>query len=108
MAENPWPAEIRIGYRIYLVEIMASMDVVSKGRFGECDNCGGHIRICADLEPAEAANTMLHEVMHACWYVVNLDDEDKQERVVTSMANQLTQVWRDNPALIAAINARLL
>ncbi len=94
------PPSIRVGYRTYAIEIMSAMHSTSRDVFGECDNCVGIIRIRADLDRVKAVNTMLHEIMHACFYVAGLQDEDKQERTVTGLANQVTQVWRDNPALI--------
>ena len=45
--------------------------------------------------------------MHACWYDGGLEDEDKQERTINVLANQLTQVWRDNPHVVAWIDAQL-
>lgn len=58
-------------------------------------------------DPVEAANTLLHEILHACWYTAQIQDEDKEERTITAFANQLTQVWRDNPAVIAWIGGAL-
>lgn len=83
------------------------MQATSKDVFGECDNALGAIRIRADLEPVKAVNTMLHEILHAAWYVAAIDDDDKEERRVRVLANQLTQVWRDNPNLVGWINRAL-
>ncbi len=86
---------------------MSPMHATSKDVFGECDHPMGTIRIRADIDPIKMANTMLHEVLHACFYIADLQDEDKEERTVTTLANQLSQVWRDNPALIDWLNATL-
>lgn len=104
---DPPPASIRVGYRTYDIEVWSAMVASAGDRLGECDNLCGTIRIREDLPMVKAGNTMLHEVMHACWYVASLEDDDKQERIVNTLANQLTQVWRDNPELVAWINARL-
>ncbi len=75
--------------------------------FGECCTSTGIIRVRTDLDPVKLANTLIHEVLHACFYIGDIEDDDKQERTVTILANQLTQVWRDNPELVAWINSRL-
>lgn len=101
------PQSVRIGYRTYAVKAISPIAATSREMFGECDNCLGEIRIRADLDPVKQANTLLHEVLHACWYVANVDDGDNQERTVTALANILTQVWRDNPELVAFLAERL-
>lgn len=42
------------------------------------------------------ASTFLHEIMHAVWYAQGIDDDDKEERIVTMLSSGLTQVYRDN------------
>lgn len=79
---------------------MAPMRATSTDCYGECDNAQSEIRIRADLDPVKAANTTLHEVLHACYFVGALRDEDNQERIVSVLANQFTQVARDNPRLM--------
>lgn len=103
----PLPDKVRVGYRDYRVAAMSPMESTGKDRFGECDNCAGAIGVREDLAADKQVNTMVHELLHACWYVADLP-RGKQERIVTALANQLTQVWRDNPALVAWIGARIL
>lgn len=105
--EDGLPASIRVGYRTFTTEIMTPRQAEARNAYGECDNAQGIIRIWADLDPVKSADTMIHEVLHACYCIAALEDEDKEERIVRTLAHQLAQVWRDNPALIEWINARL-
>ena len=101
------PSSIRVGYLTYAIAEMVPMRATGEDAYGLCDNCQHIISIRSDLEPVKAANTVLHEVLHACWYVADLHDEDKEERIVTTLANVLSGVWRDNPMLVSWINERL-
>ena len=103
----PWPATIRVGYLTYRIVAVSAMVATGKDIFGECDNCLYEIRLREDLEPVKAANTMLHEVLHACWYVGGIADDDKEERTVRFLSNMLSQVWRDNPEWASAMQSRL-
>lgn len=101
------PQRIRVGYRDFTVRAISALEATAKDAFGECDLTLCEIRIRSDLAPQKAANTLLHETLHAAFYIGDLGAEDKQERIVTVLANQLSQVWRDNPELIAFVNERL-
>ena len=45
-------------------------------------------------------DTLLHEIMHAIHFVGNLNDNDDEERIVTTMATGLVGVFVDNPDLV--------
>ena len=47
-----------------------------------------------------AADTVLHEINHAIYRIFGLRNSDDEERVVEVMATGMTQVLRDNPALV--------
>lgn len=100
----PFPTTVRIGYRDYSIERWDPRLARANRSMGETCLLTAKIRIDAQLlefDPVEAANTLLHEIMHAAWLDGGLEDEDKQERTITVLANQLTGIWRDNPALVA-------
>lgn len=106
----PFPTAVRVGYRDYVIEKWESRAANERSSWGEHSGQLGVIRIdevLIERDPVKAANSLLHELVHACWTNADLADEDKEERVVTGLANQLTQVWRDNPHVIAWINAQL-
>lgn len=94
------PKSIRIGYRDFAIEQWDSRHAVASSRYGECDKMNAVIRVDTQFGPIKAANTLLHEVMHAAWTMAGLDDSEEEERTVTSMSNVMTQVWRDNPDFV--------
>jgi hypothetical protein len=101
------PKSIRVGYSDFAVCEMSPLAATGKDVFGECDLTMAEIRIRADIGPQKMANTLLHETLHAAYYIGDLGRDDKQERIVTVLANVMSQVWRDNPELVAFINERL-
>jgi len=56
--------------------------------------------------PFKFVDTVLHEISHAIWWAYGLEDDDKEERVVATMASAWVQVYRDNPWLIDFIRTR--
>lgn len=104
MSELPdLPATVRVGYRDWRIACDGS-DYNRGGMTGLCDTDAGVIALDGDQRQGmdEIAAVLVHELLHACWYtgglekIRNLDEE----ATVTILANQLTQVWRDNPALV--------
>lgn len=101
------PKTIRIGYHDFAIEAWPSAIAQASDRLGECDKLNNIIRVSDNLNDRTAANTLLHEVMHACWYIAGLEANDSEERTVNCLSNQLAQVWRDNPAFVAYLTAGL-
>lgn len=98
------PTSIRVGYRDIAVEAYTTPNF---DRHGEYETSTGTIRLSMERPPQRLANTLLHEVLHAAWENTNLPAKAAEEDVVTSLANQLAQVWRDNPTLIAYLSETL-
>lgn len=94
------PASIRIGPYEFEIEKMSSRTSASRQRYGECSTQEQRIGIASDLaSAAKAVDTFLHECLHGCWWVASLEEGDKQERIVCSLAVALTSLHRDNPWL---------
>lgn len=106
---NPLPTSIRIGYRDYRVEIFSPEIAEAKARFGEIDHEAAVLRLQGNIDAPKMANTMLHELLHGCWYVGGLDRDSRkrEERIIRLLANQLAQVWRDNPQLVDWITQQM-
>lgn len=102
------PKSIRVGYRTYIVEAWPAIEASGEGRFGEHSPLSGVIRVRDDLDPVEKANTLLHEVLHAAHFVGGIQGGNKSEEdTVIILANQLAQIWRDNPDWVAFMSAAL-
>ena len=102
------PASVRIGHRKFTIK-RATVKELGEDTLGDISTLRATIRIRKDLLPQDAADTMLHEVYHGCWPPVpkSLPHEDVEEYVVTALAENTAQVWRDNPALVAWISHNL-
>lgn len=91
------PSSLRIGYRVYRVKPMpADSD--------EVHGCCNHIQCVIRVEPTpnnppEAANTLLHEMLHAIFAVYSLPEKElTEETVVSAVANGLSASIQDNKA----------
>lgn len=98
MAFAPSPA--RIGYLTVPIKAFSDYERVVAKAEGHFNPDEG-IHYTANREPPERVNTLIHEVLHAIWHTQAVGCSDaEEERIVNSMANGLTQVFRDNPRLI--------
>lgn len=108
--------KLRIGFQDLTIEIRDA-----DFRTDNLTDCYGHylqrenkIQINTNLEQHDLLNTVIHEVLHACCYVGGLttksnplSDEDKEEVVTNTLANQIHIVLRDNPWLLKFIQESL-
>jgi hypothetical protein len=101
------PSSIRVGYRDYDLVVVSPLNAEAEGAFGRHSSTACRIEVRTDTKPAETADTLIHETLHAVWNVAGLQAKDSEERIVTSLAHQLTQVIRDNPELVAYLTAAL-
>jgi hypothetical protein len=94
---NP-PKKVKVGYRTYLIKPAD----LGGDRYGQCDNVKAVIRYDPEMHSGdlEVLNTVVHELLHSCWSVGALEDTDPEEKTVTVLANQLSGLLRDNPALL--------
>jgi hypothetical protein len=106
-ADVRMPEAIRIGYRDYEVQSWKSSEASASERYAECDRINQVIRVRDDLPEQLTAECLLHEVLHAAYDMGGIDPGDGEERTVTVMSIQLSQVIRDNPALIAYLQEAL-
>lgn len=94
------PDSVMVGpfqYAIKPVSVHVSME---DNRFGCFYSASFIIEIQEDIPSvAKAVDTLLHEILHAIWWVYGLEDVDKEERSVGTMATALTALHRDNPWL---------
>lgn len=95
------PKILRIGYqRVQVIPEKSSMGA----SLGQYNTETATIKLNLDYPQVEIINTLIHEALHAVWHNYGLQvafpDEDGHELIVTTMANGLTQVFRDNPDLL--------
>lgn len=99
------PPSIRVGPFDYRIEVWTAMQAAGERKFGACSTCEQKISIQRDMPTAvKAADTLLHEALHAIFWVYNIQDEDKEERSVGILAVALVALHRDNPWLAGWIS----
>ena len=93
------PKHIRVGYRNWRIKCAELRD-----RYGECDKEAGLILYSPGQSPDVRLNTIIHEILHACFESGHVVDSDDEEKTVTILANQLSDVLSSNPDLLQWIN----
>lgn len=100
------PKTIKIGARTYKISLWEAREAQAAGARGHHWFDTGWIKIAENSDIELKANTLLHEILHGCWSQGDLSD-DEQEHTVTVLANQLTQVFQDNPEVIKYLQKAL-
>jgi hypothetical protein len=99
------PSSVKIGYRSYEIKHWDMLEANNCDAWGMCDNTNAIIWVCTDLQPRVVVDTLLHEIMHAIWYYMGLDEKHGEEPVVHRLGTGLTQVFCDNPTLVRWIDS---
>ena len=76
--------------------------------FGDFNYLLMRIRLDENLKGPVLVDTLIHELNHAVWAIGILKTkEEEEERVCSVMASMWTQIYRDNPKLMAWIKKNL-
>ncbi len=100
------PAKIKIGYRSYEIHPWCTKEAELHNAKGQTWGDQGWIRLDETLDTEQTANSFIHEMLHGMWKQCDLPD-DVEEHFVTVLANQLTQVFQDNPEVTKYLKAAL-
>jgi hypothetical protein len=98
------PRKLKVGYVDYRI-IPTTPEVEKAGAIGFQSPLQHVLMIKPGLIPAETANTLLHETVHAILEHAGVlqDDDEFEECVVLAVTNGLCQVIKDNPDFLPAI-----
>ncbi|WP_269929964.1 hypothetical protein [Aminobacter sp. HY435] len=102
------PATVRVGGLDYTIKPWNRMAADNTGAYGMCDRSTLVILIQEGLTPQWEAHVLVHEVLHAAYAAAGMTaihEHVSEERLVGALSYQLIQVWRDNPDLVAYIEA---
>jgi len=102
------PVGVRVGPHQYrLVFDQAAMNAASAEHgerlVGRCDTEGLVIVVDPKLAPSQSAETLVHEVLHACMDLIGATEDinsDIEERLVRRLAPVVAQVLAANPKLV--------
>lgn len=99
------PRSLRIMGRQYGVNWEKS-NLLGASVVGLCVNTKLEIVVQDGLHPVEELDTLLHEVFHAIWFQMSINEHNPEEEVIVrKMAGGLTQVLMDNAHLQDYIRA---
>lgn len=100
---------VKVGYKEYKV-VEQVLQTATDVNYGMHDGSKSTIYINPEWckKDCRHANTLIHELLHAIYDVYHIQDTDDEERTVTTMANGLTQVLKDNPELFTVLRKFLL
>lgn len=65
------------------------------GTWGDCCSQQRKIRIYLGGGGSIARDTLLHEILHACWHILNFENKEEEENVVSSLSSVLIGVVDD-------------
>jgi hypothetical protein len=100
------PDEIKIGCDIYrIVQWKDSSDHRSSDYLGRCDRQAKIIYLDIARRGNEIFNTLLHEILHAAYYYMDISKDCEEEKAVNLLANCLSSIVMDNPQLLGQLDS---
>jgi hypothetical protein len=104
------PAELELGPHRYRIDASDETGQLLHGEDARGDSRPDQllIRLNLQIPHTSAAETLLHETLHAAWDQTSLGlvhDDDAEEVVVKALAPLLLDLLRRNPKLVAYLTA---
>jgi len=97
------PSVVRVAAFDVAIKNWHPLSATANGKFGEWSSVESTIRVDTTVAPMKVLDTLLHELNHAIYWAYEVEDEDKEERLVGVFATAWAQVYRDNPDLLRFI-----
>jgi hypothetical protein len=91
------PKKIKVISMDYTIKPAEASWVRETESRGQCCTDTQTITVPKTDIPCQTLDTVMHEVFHAVFDVMQLTDDDKEEAYVSRMATGFTAVLRDNP-----------
>ena len=89
------PNKIDIGFRTFDVVLRKNI-----GLMGSINNTGRLMQLDSEQRDGDMLDTVMHECLHAMISDSELADTQDEEKLVTVLANKLTELWLRNPKLL--------
>lgn len=106
---SEWPRKLKIGYRDYKLSLSKAKKQAALGQTWVDEP---KIVIDGRQEDKALANTILHEALHGIYYETGLyrliDNDEKEEHIVTMMTDGITRFMQDNPDTFKLIVKKVL
>jgi hypothetical protein len=78
----------------YSIEEMTNRLFKEREAYGDCDNEQRKIRVYCGVASSVVRDTLLHEILHAAWNLLYLDNE-KEEKIVSRLATLMVGFFDD-------------
>jgi hypothetical protein len=98
------PSIIKIGIFEYRLVHWDPEEAEEKECLGLCDRFNFIIYVRNDLPDSGFAETLEHEINHACWHAAALKSRANEETVVNRLTPVMIMARRDNPEIYAWID----
>jgi hypothetical protein len=98
------PAIIKIGIYEYTLEHWDPEQADLADCLGQCDRFNFVIRVRDDVPDSSFAETLEHEINHACWHAAALKSKAAEETVVNRLTPIQIMARRDNKQIYAWID----
>jgi hypothetical protein len=101
---NLLPSTIKIGIFEYQLEHWDPEEADKHECLGLCDRFNFIIYVRTDLPDSGFAETLEHEINHACWHAAALKSRAAEETVVNRLTPVLIMARRDNQEIYSWID----
>ncbi len=99
------PRTIKVLGRTYVCSYEPALNL-GVDNVGLCDNANMVIHILDGQHPVEEADTVIHELLHAIWSIMSIDQGGvDEEAVVARLSSGLIGVFLDNPELLVYLRS---
>lgn len=79
----------------YDIEEMSQELFEDMDAYGDCSNDKRRIRIYCKTSQAIIRDTLLHEILHACWYLLGFSKDEEEEKIVNCISTLLIGLFDD-------------
>lgn len=90
------PERVKIGAHTYQIHWITREEADLRGILGQCFPNDLYIDIREDLPPSKAADTFMHEVLHAINNDRGIEDSSTEEQFVSQAIPGITRFMLDN------------
>jgi len=98
------PSIVKVGVYEYSLLHWDPKEADEKECLGICDRFTKEIKVRDDIPDSSFAETLEHEINHACWDAAALKSRATEETVVNRLTPFLLMARRDNPEIYAWID----
>ncbi|MHC2249997.1 hypothetical protein [Bradyrhizobium elkanii] len=98
------PSIIKIGIFEYRLIHWSPLEADAEGCKGMCNIFEFWIKVREDLPDSGFAETLEHEINHACWEAAKLKSRAAEETVINRLTPVMIMARRDNPQIYAWID----